>query len=53
MVPRKFVAAHVQLQLRAHQLWPGAEMMENTLWFTIGVLLGLIVLFYDGSTILS
>jgi len=28
-------------------------MMENTLWFTIGVLLGLIVLVYDGSTILS
>ena len=36
-----------------HHLWPGAGMIENTLWFTIGVLLGLIVLFYDGSTILS
>ena len=53
MVPRKFGAAHVQLQLRPHQLWPGAEMMEKILWFTIGVLLGLIVFAYDGSTILS
>ena len=36
-----------------HHLWPGAEVMERILWFTIGVLLGLIVFAYDGSTILS
>ena len=32
---------------------PGAAMIENILWFTIGALLGLIVFFYDGSTFLS
>jgi hypothetical protein len=48
MMQRKFVVAHVQQRLPATLM-----MMENTLWFTIGVLLGLIVLFHDGSTILS
>ena len=53
MVPRKFVVARVQWRLSPQRLWPGAAMIENISWFTIGALLGLIVFFYDGSTILS
>ena len=49
----KVRGAHVQQRLPPRRLWPGAAMIENILWFTIGALLGLIVFFYDGSTILS
>ena len=45
MVRRKFVVAHVQQRLPT-TLMARVAMMENILWLTIGVLLGLIVLFY-------
>ena len=48
MMQRKFVVAHVQLRLPATLM-----MIDDILWFTIGVLLGLIVLLYAGSTILD